>query len=104
MHSLSSVRCKRILWFLSRGRMTGKPHLTLVSVGCCSRARCFLTAARKLQYSWILRRLSGLITQGDSVSLLGEQYLSPFRCRSHHQLTPPSGSPFTIPVAANPAG
>jgi hypothetical protein len=23
------------------------------------------------------------------MSLLGEQYLSPFRCRSHHQLTPP---------------
>src|SRR6266581_8337821 len=63
-----------------------------------------LTAARKLKYSWILRRLSGLITQGESVSLLGEQYLSPFRCRSHHQLTPPFGSPFTIPVAANPAG
>src|SRR5712664_1780620 len=42
--------------------MTGKPHLTLVSVGCCSRAvpASVLTAARKLKYSWILPRLIGI--------------------------------------------
>jgi hypothetical protein len=48
-------------------------------------------------------RLSGLITQGESVSLLGERYLYPFRCRSHHPLTPSFGSPSTLSVAANPA-
>jgi hypothetical protein len=40
--------------------MTGKPHLTLVSLGLLQ-PRPRLTAARKLKYSWILARLSGVI-------------------------------------------
>lgn len=33
--------------------------------------------------------------------MLPEGNLSPFRCRSHHQLTQPFGGPFSIRVAAN---
>src|SRR5260370_6188346 len=41
--------------------MTGKPHLTLVSVGCCSRARvCLDCRSENSKYSWILRRLIGI--------------------------------------------
>jgi hypothetical protein len=42
--------------------MTGNPNLTLVSVGCCSRARVCLDRRSETEYSWILMRLAGLIT------------------------------------------
>jgi hypothetical protein len=40
------------------GRVTDKPHLTPVSVGCCSLARVCLARRLKLQGSWTLRRFS----------------------------------------------
>jgi hypothetical protein len=41
-------------------RITGNPHLTLVSVAAVAVPASVLTAARKLKFSWILRRLSVL--------------------------------------------
>jgi hypothetical protein len=41
--SMIAVRCSRL------GRLTGNPHLTLVSVGCCSRARVCLDRRSETQ-------------------------------------------------------
>src|SRR5258708_6102394 len=40
---------REIFELRSSGRLTGKPHLTLVSVGCCSRARVCLDRRSETQ-------------------------------------------------------
>ena len=55
------VPIPRLVGSYGHSRVTGKPHLTLVSGAAAAVPASVLTAARKLKYSWILGRLPLLI-------------------------------------------
>jgi hypothetical protein len=69
------------------GRVTDKPHLTLVSVSCCSCARVCLDRRSELKYSWMLGRFSLPIDP------IREQTAPSTQCKRIYKAARPLGTP-----------